>query len=125
MYVVLLDDSELRHREIVLALGDDHCLLEAFEVEEAKRFFGVSGIRVGMLLIDHDLGTAADGDDFARWLMNELDEEKLPASCVVISSNAYGAENIAAKLRARKIPTRCIPYSSSMVKQLAKELEPE
>ena len=71
MYIALLDDSESRHREINLLLGEEHCLLEAFEVEECKKFFGVEGIKVGLLLVDHDLGLSADGDDFAKWMMDE------------------------------------------------------
>ena len=124
MYIALLDDSESRHREINLLLGEEHCLLEAFEVEECKKFFGVEGIKVGLLLVDHDLGLSADGDDFAKWMIDECPEERLPAQAIVISNNSYGAANIASKLRARLIPTRCIPYSGEMVRQLKEELKP-
>lgn len=124
-YILILDDSESRHAEVERVLGERHIILHSFDVYEAQAILRCGHVRILAFLVDHDLGTGLDGDDCALWLMNELDEEKLPASAVVISNNAYGADNIASKLKARSIPTRCIPYSSAMVKQLAKELEPE
>ncbi len=119
MYVVVVDDSDERHSALEHALSDEHVLLHSYSQEEAVGLLKCSFLRIGLIIIDHDLGGVAS------FILNELDAERFPAQALVVSHNPDGALNIASKLSTAGIPTRVERFSEELVKRLAIELQPQ
>lgn len=128
MYVVVVDDSDERHSALEHALSDEHVLLHSYSQEEAVGLLKCSFLRIGLIIIDHDLGNedeVGSGSGVASFILNELDTERFPAQALVVSHNPDGALNIASKLSTAGIPTRVERFSEELVKRLAIELQPQ
>ena len=124
MNVLLLDDTEIRHSTVERLLSDaGHRVLHTYTPEECITVLKAGSMRVGLLLLDNDLGDVGEGNEVASYILRELDVARFPARCIVISHNPSAALNAASKLTTAGIDTTVEKYSEELVKRLVLELQ--
>jgi CheY-like chemotaxis protein len=124
MLILIVDDEQVRHdmaEQMLTKAG--HTVLHAFSCEEGKEILQAGNQRIGLLLLDHDMGMGGSGSDLAGFILNELDPERFPAQAVSHSWNSDGAANIAVKLRTAGIPTRIWSFASDMLQFMILSIE--
>lgn len=126
MIILIVDDEQVRHdiaEDVFTAAG--HTVLHAFNAEEGKEILQAGTQRIGLLMLDHDMGFGGSGSDLAGFILNELNPEKFPAQAVSHSWSHHGAANIASKLRTAGIHTSEWPFEVALCKKLVLALRPQ
>jgi hypothetical protein len=124
--ILLVDDEQVRHDSAEKHLSSPaHVLLHTFDVAEAMEIINGCQDKIGLALLDHDLGQGyIDGSWLAgKWL--ELVDEKLPARVIVISQNEPGALNIVSKFESADLGiwVRHQPYHATLMQEIADQLQ--
>jgi hypothetical protein len=126
MNILIVDDDQTRHdmaEDLFTAAG--HVVLHAFSCDEGKEILQAGTVRIGLLMLDHDLGVDGSGEDVAKFIVNELDPSYYPAQAVSHSWGGKGAAIIRSWLTAAKIPTQEWPFDRDLVKYMIKKLVPQ
>jgi CheY-like chemotaxis protein len=125
MIILIVDDMQERHDSAEKHLSPAHTLLHAYDASEAMEVIQGCQDKIGLALLDHDLGLGGmTGSGLAtQWL--QLDDAKFPARVIVISQNPDGALNIVSKFESANIHARHRPYDGRLMQDLAVQLRPE
>jgi CheY-like chemotaxis protein len=134
MLILFLDDQNDRHtlaEKYLTTAG--HKVLHTYTPDEAIEVLLSSKNRIGLALLDHDLGIIVKDDesifgkkeisglDFVKSMI-KLPKDKLPARVVVHSYNNDGAKNMLNLLTPLGIHSIHTPFSGEMLSALVKEL---
>lgn len=124
MIILIVDDEQVRHDSAEKHLSPDHTVLHCFDAAEALAVIKGCQEKIGLALLDHDLGGGPTGSGLAtQWL--QLDDAKFPAHVIVISQNTDGALNIVSKFESANIYARWRPFDLRLMQDLAVQLRPE
>lgn len=132
MIILFLDDEDVRHQLIEKILGKKHKILHSFNALEALGLMQSSDHRIGLALLDHDLGETVleDGKKVERhgnWLVQQMVREcakdKYPVQVIVHSYNENGAKKMVASLTDCEIIASHYPFSEEMLKHIANQIE--
>src|SRR5271169_538039 len=130
MIILLLDDdADIRHTAVERHLSKEHTVLHAFNAEEALQLLMTYQGKIGLAMLDHDLGDFVVEDDgrrterhgvyFLQRMFNDVPEEKWPAQFVLHSGNVVGVENMRTDLRNRDQIVNVMRFSGAMLEHLA------
>lgn len=110
MYILLLDDDQMRHEIVERHFSKEHRVLHTFNCDEAIDVLNSCQHRIGLALLDHDLQDFVYEDHraferhglyFVDKMLATVPEDKWPAQFVCHSGNPVGAQNMAVTLRRR------------------------
>jgi CheY-like chemotaxis protein len=118
MRILFLDDMEERHELFQKLVKDtSHFVVMRRNVEEAVKAVEETDPPFDMMFLDHDLADehypgytgpvsdkAANGTDFVKWLVRDVEKEKWPSHVVVHSWNPDGKKRMAFLLADFGIP---------------------
>lgn len=132
MLILILDDQQVRHDLTEKYLGAENIVLHAFQADEAIAIIKASQQRIGLALLDHDLGEFVSdetgykwekhGAYFVRTMFDLVSEEKWPGQFVVHSNNTYPAEGMKQSLKSKGLIARYLPFSGEMLRMIAQEI---
>lgn len=111
MNVLVVDDEDSRHEcfeKHLTAAG--HCVLHAFNHDEAMEVITSCVEPIGLLCIDHDMGKESKNGSALATEILCLPKDKHPAMVVVHSLNHSGALNIISKFQSAGIHTQYMPF---------------
>lgn len=110
MKLLFLDDETVRHEWFAL-VHLSHEIWHAYNIEQFEKQLRRCD-KFDVISFDHDLGTAADGNDCAELMLRLLSPENLPRECWVHSWNPVGAERIMRTLRSAGIAVVRRPFAA-------------
>lgn len=135
MFILILDDGDTRHNIVERLLSKEHVVLHAFNADEAIEILKTCNKRVGLALLDHDLGDFVEEENgrkyerhgvyFLAKMFADLPEDKWPAQFILHSGNVVGVQNMLTDLRNRDQVVDAINFSGDMIKRLAERIKPQ
>lgn len=128
MHILFIDDEDVRHDLAEQILTPHHTIYHAHNYDETIEILNSYQTGFDLVMHDHDLGDfitneygqkeERTGSTIARWIMNNLEENKLPIRAIVHSLNGEGAKNIISIYNSMKIPIQYITFSEELLKSL-------
>jgi hypothetical protein len=110
MYILMLDDQQVRHDVVERHFAREHIVLHAFNFDDAVEILNSCQHRIGLAMLDHDLQDFKEQDGriverhgayFVDYMLNFIPEDKWPVQYVLHSYNYNGATNMHIALRKR------------------------
>lgn len=132
MIILFLDDEDIRHALVEKVFGKKHRVLHAFNALEAIGLIQSYQDRIGLALLDHDLGEVVledgkkverHGNWFVQQMVRECAKDKYPVQTVVHSYNENGAKKMVASLADCGIIASHYPFSGEMLNHIANQIE--
>jgi CheY-like chemotaxis protein len=123
MNVLIIDDEQVRHDTFEKFLTNaGHCVLHAFDGEEALEIFKSCPDPIGLAIFDHDMPGGMTGSALATQVLM-LPKIKHPVRVIVVSQNHNGALNIISKFQGSGIHTIYLPFfGDQTAKRIVEEL---
>jgi CheY-like chemotaxis protein len=99
--ILFLDDNSARHKTFEKKVGNGHLVTYVWSAIEAQNVM-ISEPRFDVFSLDHDLGGEEmvdinkenTGSAVARFIVNELPQDKYPEKIIIHSMNPIGAKNM-------------------------------
>jgi CheY-like chemotaxis protein len=130
--ILFLDDEQIRHDLADKYLGKEHTILHAYTAPQALDMINASAQKIDLGMLDHDLHHFVEDDGhkserhgvwFVSNLLHDVHPDKWFARVIIHSYNADGARYMREALRKAGIQADYIPFSGSMLRQIAEELK--
>jgi len=132
MLIFFLDDQDERHALVEQVLSkNEHRVLHAFDILEGIEIINKCQERIGLAMLDHDLGcvdyygdgkTPITGEMFVNSMIKGVSKDKWPAQVIIHSYNDAGSRVMRSILEKNDIFAVHWPFSKDMVENVKRQI---
>lgn len=125
MYILFLDDMNVRHTTVDRHLLKDHSILHAWSADDAIQILMSCEHKIDLAFLDHDLQEICireDGSEYEKHgvyflskMFSDVPEDKWPLQFIVHSHNPVGVKNMVSDLTNMKQDCVALQFSAGML----------
>lgn len=132
MFILFMDDQDVRHASVERQFSKEHTVLHAFNADEAIEIILSCKSTIGLAMLDHDMADFAEVDGrkfekhgvyFLDRLFSEAPKEKWPAQFIIHSRNNVGSENMRVALTMMAQIASIIPFTVENLALIAERIK--